>query len=56
MKKKISLKKSDTSQKNSANESIFKKIFRNAALVVFGIVGTLFVFVKGMLGGFDKKK
>ena len=48
--------KSDIQNEKSADDSVLKKIFRSIALVGLGIVGTLFVFVNGMLGNFNKKK
>ena len=48
--------KSDIQNEKSADDSVLKKIFRCIALVGLGIVGTLFVFVNGMLGNFNKKK
>ncbi|MBR6012441.1 MAG: hypothetical protein IK062_01490 [Selenomonadaceae bacterium] len=47
---------SELNEKVSADDSILKKIFRGIALVGFGIVGTLFVFVNGMLGRFGEPK
>ena len=53
MKKNLS---EDIENNKSADESVLKKIFRAVALAGFGIVGTLFVFVNGMLGNFNAKK
>ncbi len=54
MKNKLpSVTSNNSQEKNfSANESIFKKIFRGIILVGFGIIGTLFVVAEKIFGDF----